>query len=93
MPKALAIDSPIPKLLTHSSNSVTKLTDRKIRWIIREKMKEILSTNDIALLQNVSGSRIRQIWSQVQDDKDSNRYLQSLEDRLGVPLMKKYQQS
>ncbi|MGB6531921.1 MAG: hypothetical protein WBF33_27765 [Candidatus Nitrosopolaris sp.] len=42
--------SPIPKLLTHSSNSVTKLTDRKIRWIIREKMKEILSTNDIALL-------------------------------------------
>ena len=34
-------------------------------------MKEILSTNDIALLQNVSGSRIRQIWSQVQDDKDS----------------------
>ena len=25
-------------------------------------MKEILSTNDIALLQNVSGSRIRQIW-------------------------------
>ncbi|MFZ0513897.1 MAG: MFS transporter, partial [Candidatus Nitrosopolaris sp.] len=35
-----------------------KLTDRKIRWIIREKMKEILSTNDIALLQNVSGSRL-----------------------------------
>ena len=27
--------------------------------------------NDIALLQNVSGSRIRQIWRQVQDDKDS----------------------
>jgi putative transposase len=41
---------------------VVKLTDRKIRWIIREKKKEILSTNDIALLQNVSGSRIRQIW-------------------------------
>ncbi|MGC1932241.1 MAG: hypothetical protein WA667_24985, partial [Candidatus Nitrosopolaris sp.] len=57
-------DSPIPKLLTHSSNSVTKLTDQKIRWIIREKMKEILSTNDIALLQNVSESRIRQIWCQ-----------------------------
>ena len=56
--------SPIPKLLTHSSNSVTKLTDQKIRWIIRAKMKEILSTNDIALLQNVSGSRIRQIWRQ-----------------------------
>ena len=52
----------IPKLLTQSSNSVSNLTDRKIRWIIREKMKEILSTNDIALLQNVSGSRIRQIW-------------------------------
>ena len=56
--------SPIPKLLTHSSNSVTKLTDQKIRWIIRAKMKKILSTNDIALLQNVSGSRIRQIWRQ-----------------------------
>jgi hypothetical protein len=55
-------ESPIPKLLTHSSNSVTKLTDRKIRWIIREKMKEIHSTKDIALLQNVGGSRIRQIW-------------------------------
>jgi putative transposase len=54
--------SPIPKLLTHSSNSVTKLTDKKIRWIIKEKTKEILSTNDIALLQNVSESRIRQIW-------------------------------
>jgi hypothetical protein len=54
--------SPIPKLLTQCSNSVTKLTDRKIRWFISQKMKEILSTNDIALLQNVSGSRIRQIW-------------------------------
>jgi len=41
---------------------VVKLTDRKIRWIIREKMMEIHSTKDIALLQNVSGSRIRQIW-------------------------------
>ena len=29
----------------------------------------------------------------VQDDKDSTRYLQSLEDRLVVSLMKKYQQS
>jgi putative transposase len=54
--------SPIPKLLTHTSNSVTKLTDRKIRWIVREKTKGILSTNDIALLQNVNRSRIRQIW-------------------------------
>ena len=43
---------------------MTKLTDQKIRWIIRAKMKEILSTNEIALLQNVSGSRIRQIWRQ-----------------------------
>ena len=56
------LSSPIPKLLTQSSNSVTKLTDRKIRWIIKEKMKKILSTNDIALLQNVSRSRVRQIW-------------------------------
>ena len=32
---------------------MTKLSDRKIRWIIREKIKEVLSTNDIALLQNV----------------------------------------
>src|SRR5215469_15264281 len=54
--------SPIPKLLTQNSYSVTKLTDRKIRWIIREKIKDILSTNDIALLQNVSRSRVRQIW-------------------------------
>jgi hypothetical protein len=54
--------SPIPKLLTQSSNSVTKLNDRKVWWIIREKMKDVLSTNDIALLQNVSSSRIRQIW-------------------------------
>ncbi|MFZ0223315.1 MAG: hypothetical protein WAM42_16655, partial [Candidatus Nitrosopolaris sp.] len=28
------LTSPIQKLLTHSSKSVTKLTDRKIRWII-----------------------------------------------------------
>jgi putative transposase len=41
---------------------VVKLTDRKIRWIIREKTKGILSTNDIALLQNVNRSRISQIW-------------------------------
>jgi hypothetical protein len=33
-----------PEILTHSSNSVTKLTDRKIRWIMREKMKEIHRT-------------------------------------------------
>jgi hypothetical protein len=32
--------SPIPKLLTRSSNSVTKLTDRKIRWIIRENERD-----------------------------------------------------
>ena len=38
------------------------VTDRKIRWIIREKTKGILSTNDIALLQNVNRSRISQIW-------------------------------
>src|SRR5215469_2905717 len=57
-----SLSSPIPKLLTQSSNSVTKLTDRRIRWIIREKIKDILSTNDIALLQNVSRSRVRQIW-------------------------------
>ena len=54
--------SPFPKLLTQSSNSVLKSSDRKIKWIIREKMKEIPSTNDIALLQNVNGSRIRHIW-------------------------------
>jgi hypothetical protein len=28
-----------------------------MRWIIRAKMKDILSTNEIELLQNVSGSR------------------------------------
>jgi hypothetical protein len=65
-------ESPIPKLpklLTQSSNSVTKLSDRKIRWIIREKMKEVLSTNDIALLQNVSRSRVRQIWCHYKETK------------------------
>ena len=61
--------SPIPKLLTHSSNSVTKLTDRKIRWIIGEKTKGILSTNDIALLQDVNASRIRQIWCQYKNTR------------------------
>jgi putative transposase len=48
---------------------VTKLTDRKIRWIIGEKTKGILSTNDIALLQDVNASRIRQIWCQYKNTR------------------------
>jgi putative transposase len=43
---------------------VVKLTDRKIRWIIREKEKGVLGTSDIARLQNVSQSRVRQLWCQ-----------------------------
>ena len=56
--------SPFPKLLTQSSCSVVKLTDRKIRWIIREKSKDVLCTADIARLQNVSESRVRQLLSE-----------------------------
>jgi Iron dependent repressor, N-terminal DNA binding domain len=56
--------SPFPKLLTQSSCSVVKLTDRKIRWIIKEKSKDVLSTADIARLQNVSESRVRQLLSE-----------------------------
>ncbi len=41
-----------------------KLTDRKIRWMIREKIKGILSTRDIARLQSVTESRVRQLWSE-----------------------------
>jgi hypothetical protein len=48
---------------------VVKLTARKIKWIIREKTKGILSTNDIALLQNVDESRIRQIWCHYKNAK------------------------
>ena len=55
---------PFPKLLTQSSCSVVKLTDRKIRWIIREKSRDVLSTADIARLQNVSESRVRQLLSE-----------------------------
>lgn len=40
---------------------MVKLTDRKIRWIIEEKSKDVLSTADIARLQNVSESRVRQL--------------------------------
>lgn len=43
---------------------MVKLTDRKIRWIIREKEKGVLCTSDIARLQNVSQSRVRQLWGQ-----------------------------
>lgn len=57
-------NSPFPKLLTRSSCYVVKLTDRKIRWIIKEKSKDVLSTADIARLQNVSESRVRQLISE-----------------------------
>jgi putative transposase len=40
---------------------VVKLTDRKVRWIIKEKSKAVLSTADIARLQNISESRVRQL--------------------------------
>jgi hypothetical protein len=49
------------KLLASSSSSVAKLTDRNIRWIIKEKSRDVLSTTDSARLQKVSESRIRQL--------------------------------
>jgi hypothetical protein len=55
--------SPFPKLLTQSSCSVVKFTDRKIRWIIKEKSRDVLSTADISRLQSVSESRVRQLLS------------------------------
>lgn len=39
-----------------------KLTDGKIRWIVRQKLKDELTTGEIASLQGVSPSRIRQLW-------------------------------
>jgi hypothetical protein len=53
--------SPFQKLLASSSSSVAKLTDRNIRWIIKEKSRDVLSTTDSARLQKVSESRIRQL--------------------------------
>ncbi|MCL4343371.1 MAG: DDE-type integrase/transposase/recombinase [Thaumarchaeota archaeon] len=40
------------------------LTDDKIKWIINMKKDNKLSTKDIATIQHVSTSRIRQLWSQ-----------------------------
>ncbi|MPZ05087.1 MAG: hypothetical protein GEU26_01485 [Nitrososphaeraceae archaeon] len=40
---------------------MAKLIDRKIRWIIKEKSRDLLSAADIARLQNVSESRVRQL--------------------------------
>ena len=40
------------------------LTNRKIEWIIGQKTAGKLSTNDIALLQNVHPSRVRQLWAE-----------------------------
>ncbi len=37
---------------------------RIVRWIIREKSMDVLSTADIARLQNVSESRVRQFMSE-----------------------------
>ncbi|MGC8559026.1 MAG: hypothetical protein ACP5NC_08600, partial [Nitrososphaeria archaeon] len=51
------------KLLTHGSHKHTmKLTDDKIRWIIRRKVDGSLTTAQIAELQGVDQSRVRQLW-------------------------------
>ena len=47
-----------PEIINTQQYSVTKLTDRKTKRIIRE-IEEIPSTKDIALSQNVSASMIR----------------------------------
>ncbi|MCL4339847.1 MAG: IS481 family transposase, partial [Thaumarchaeota archaeon] len=39
-----------------------KLTDDKIRWIIRRKADGSMTTAQIAELQGVDQSRIRQLW-------------------------------
>ena len=39
-----------------------KLIDDKIRWIIRRKVEGSLTTAQIAELQGVDQSRIRQLW-------------------------------
>jgi putative transposase len=41
---------------------VVKLTEKKVKWIIREKKKGAITTRDIARLQGVSESRVRQLW-------------------------------
>ena len=53
-----------PEIINAKHCSVVKLTDREIRWIIKEKSKDVLSTTDIARLQNVSKSRVRQLLSE-----------------------------
>ena len=40
------------------------LTDSKIKWIIEQKSRGRLSTGEIALLQHISESRVRQLWSE-----------------------------
>ncbi|MGC8558416.1 MAG: IS481 family transposase, partial [Nitrososphaeria archaeon] len=40
------------------------LTDTKIKWIVKQKSRGRLSTNQIALLQHISESRVRQLWSE-----------------------------
>lgn len=69
---------------------MVKLTDRKIRWIIREKTKGILSTNDIALLQNVTDLELVR-YGVITRMQRQYRYLESLEDHLELLPIKKYQ--
>jgi len=54
-----------PKLLTHNNTYHSLiLTDIKIKWIIVQKSRGRLSMSQIALLQRVSESRVRQLWSE-----------------------------
>ncbi|MCL4344043.1 MAG: hypothetical protein JRN26_04925 [Nitrososphaerota archaeon] len=39
-----------------------KLTDDKIRWIIRRKIDGSMTTKQIAEAQGVDQSRVRQLW-------------------------------
>lgn len=41
-----------------------KLNERKIKWIIREKKKSELTTKKIAITQNITPRRVKQLWAE-----------------------------
>jgi putative transposase len=40
------------------------LNESKIKWIVEQKSRGRLSTRETALLQHISESRVRQLWSE-----------------------------
>ena len=45
----------------HNNPSMAKLDDRKIRWIIHEKMRG-RGTGELALIQRITPRRVKQLW-------------------------------